>query len=163
MQTVSLEKGTLIVRKIAVNQGPVSIDVDFAAGKASGRMSMSGQDRPVAADLGGELFADSASQWSSIGCLPLAEGYSATFRNFSPADAEGKTGGGEGYRSGDGDRAGRDYSRPGRWNSLRRMAAATVRHGGSRRVAGRRQGVGGNGLGGRRADDSGVDAVGEQL
>jgi hypothetical protein len=37
----------------------------------------------VAAELGGELFADSASQWSVIGCLPLAEGYSATFRNFS--------------------------------------------------------------------------------
>ena len=83
VQTVSLEKGTLIVRKIAVKQGPMAIDVDFAAGKASGKMSMSGQDRPVAADLGGELFADSASQWSSIGCLPLAEGYSATFRNFS--------------------------------------------------------------------------------
>ena len=83
VQTVSLEKGTLIVRKVSVNQGPVSIDVDFAGGKASGKMSMSGQDRPVAADLGGELFADSASQWSSIGCLPLAEGYSATFRNFS--------------------------------------------------------------------------------
>jgi len=83
VQTVSLEKGTLIVRKVSVKQGPVAIEVDFAGGKASGKMSMSGQDRPVAAELGGELFADSASQWSSIGCLPLAEGYSATFRNFS--------------------------------------------------------------------------------
>ena len=66
-----------------MKQGPVAINVDFAGGKASGKMSMGGQDRPVAADLGGELFADSASQWVSIGCLPLAEGYSATFRNFA--------------------------------------------------------------------------------
>jgi dienelactone hydrolase len=83
VQTVWLEKGTLIVRKMTVKQGPVAMEVDFAGGKASGKMSMSGQERPVAGELGGELFADSASQWSVIGCLPLAEGYSATFRNFS--------------------------------------------------------------------------------
>ena len=83
VQTVSLEKGTLIVRKIALNQGPVAVVIDVAGGKATGKMSMNGQDRPVAAELGGELFADSASLWSVIGCLPLAEGYSATFRNFS--------------------------------------------------------------------------------
>src|ERR1035441_8674436 len=47
VQTVSLEKGTLIVRKMSVNQGPVSIVVDFAGGKATGKMSMGGQDRPV--------------------------------------------------------------------------------------------------------------------
>jgi dipeptidyl aminopeptidase/acylaminoacyl peptidase len=83
VQTLALEKGTLIVRKMSINQGPVSVVVDFAGGKASGKLSMGGQDRPVAADLGGELFADSASQWSVIGCLPLAEGYTASFRNFS--------------------------------------------------------------------------------
>jgi dipeptidyl aminopeptidase/acylaminoacyl peptidase len=83
VQTVWLEKGTLIVRKMSITQGPVAVNVDFAGGKASGKMSMGGQDRPIAADLGGELFADSASLWSAIGCLPLAEGYSAIFRNFS--------------------------------------------------------------------------------
>ena len=32
----------------------------------------------------GELFPDSAAEWSAVfGCLPLAEGYSATFRNLS--------------------------------------------------------------------------------
>jgi dipeptidyl aminopeptidase/acylaminoacyl peptidase len=83
VQTVALEKGTLIVRKINISQGQASVVVDFAGGKASGKMSIGGQDRPVAAELGGELFADSASQWTVIGCLPLADGYSATFRNFS--------------------------------------------------------------------------------
>jgi hypothetical protein len=83
-QAVTLEKGTLIVRKLNSSQGPMKVEVTFAGGKASGKISMSGQpDRPVASDVGGELFADSASQWSAIGCLPLAEGYSTTFRNFS--------------------------------------------------------------------------------
>ena len=81
-QTVWLEKGTLIVRKMSVNQGAVTVAIDFAGGKASGKLSMGGQERPVAAELGGELFADSASQWSAVACLPLAEGYSTAFRNF---------------------------------------------------------------------------------
>jgi hypothetical protein len=71
-----------VLRKRAVKQGPVSIAVDFAGGKATGNMSMNGQDRPVSVDLGGELFADAAGAQQVIGCLPLADGYSATFRNF---------------------------------------------------------------------------------
>ena len=43
---------------------------------------MNGQDRPIAADLGGALFADAAGGPQAIACLPLAENYSATFRNF---------------------------------------------------------------------------------
>jgi hypothetical protein len=33
-------------------------------------------------DLGGPLFAEAAGAKQSISCLPLAEGYSTTFRNF---------------------------------------------------------------------------------
>jgi hypothetical protein len=32
--------------------------------------------------LGGPLFADGAGSKQSVACLPLAEGYSATYRNF---------------------------------------------------------------------------------
>jgi dipeptidyl aminopeptidase/acylaminoacyl peptidase len=80
--TVNLEKGSLVLRKRTVKQGPVSISVDFAGGKATGNMSMNGQDRAVSADLGGDLFADSAGAQQVIGCLPLADGYTAAFRNF---------------------------------------------------------------------------------
>jgi hypothetical protein len=45
-------------------------------------MSMNGQDKPISTDLGGELFADAAGAHQVIACLPLAEGYSATFRNY---------------------------------------------------------------------------------
>jgi dipeptidyl aminopeptidase/acylaminoacyl peptidase len=78
----TLEKGTLVVRKRSVHQGPVAIDLDFPGSKATGKMSMGGQERPVDADLGGPLFADGAANMNVLGCLPLAEGYTTTYRNF---------------------------------------------------------------------------------
>jgi dipeptidyl aminopeptidase/acylaminoacyl peptidase len=80
--TATLEKGSLLLRKRSVRQGPVAIDLDFTGNKAAGKMSMNGQDRPIATDLGGPLFADAAGADQVIACLPLAKGYSATFRNF---------------------------------------------------------------------------------
>jgi len=80
--TATLEKTTLIVQKRSVKQGPVAIDLDFAGNKAAGKFSMNGQDRPIAADLGGPLFADAAGANQVIACLPIADGYTTTFRNF---------------------------------------------------------------------------------
>lgn len=78
----TLEKGTLIARKLNLKQGPVAMDLAFGGDKATGNMSMNGQDRPVSVDLGGPLFAEAAGSKQSISCLPLAEGYSTTYRNF---------------------------------------------------------------------------------
>jgi hypothetical protein len=80
--TATLEKASLQLQKRSVKQGPVVIDIDFAGNKATGKMSMNGQDRPIAADLGGALFADAAGAAQVLACLPLAEGYTTTFRNF---------------------------------------------------------------------------------
>jgi dipeptidyl aminopeptidase/acylaminoacyl peptidase len=78
----TLEKGTLIPSKLNLKQGPVTVDIKFSGGKADGNMNMNGQDKPVSVDLGGPLFADAAGSKQAISCLPLAEGYSATYRNF---------------------------------------------------------------------------------
>lgn len=80
--TATIEKGSLLLLKRSVKQGPVAIDLDFAGNKAAGKMTMNGEDHPIAADLGGPLFADAAGSDQVIACLPLAEGYSTTFRNF---------------------------------------------------------------------------------
>jgi dipeptidyl aminopeptidase/acylaminoacyl peptidase len=80
--TATIEKGSLLLLKRNVKQGPVTIDLDFAGNKAVGKMSTNGQDKPIAVDLGGPLFADAAGDDQVIACLPLAEGYSTTFRNF---------------------------------------------------------------------------------
>jgi dipeptidyl aminopeptidase/acylaminoacyl peptidase len=81
-QISSMEKVTLMARKLGVKQGPVSIDLSFADNKAAGNMNTNGQDRPISVDLGGPLFAEGAGAKQSLSCLPLAEGYSTTFRNF---------------------------------------------------------------------------------
>jgi len=80
--TAVLEKGSLIVQKRSVKQGPMSIQVDYKDNKATGSLNMNGQDKPIDADVGGPIFADSVGASQSIACLPLAENYSATFRNF---------------------------------------------------------------------------------
>ena len=80
--TAMLEKGTLLLRSRNVQQGPATINLDFTGNKASGTVNMTGEDKPVSVDLGGPLFADAAGSEMVIASLPLAEGYSTSFRNF---------------------------------------------------------------------------------
>jgi hypothetical protein len=77
-----IEKGSLTLTKRIVKQGPMTIDVEFKNNKASGSVDVSGKATPIAADTGGALFADGAGAYYAIASLPLAEGYTATFRNF---------------------------------------------------------------------------------
>ncbi|HUI53843.1 MAG TPA: alpha/beta fold hydrolase [Bryobacteraceae bacterium] len=86
----TIEKGTLIVRKRTAHQGPAAIDLDFAGDKVSGKMSMGGPERPVNVDLGGPLFADGPAENLAVGCLPLADGYTTTYRNFDVQKAKPK-------------------------------------------------------------------------
>jgi dipeptidyl aminopeptidase/acylaminoacyl peptidase len=60
LDTTILEKGSLTLKKRAVEGG----------------------DKPISADLDGTIFADGAGSNFVIGCLPLAAGYTTTFRNF---------------------------------------------------------------------------------
>jgi dipeptidyl aminopeptidase/acylaminoacyl peptidase len=76
------DKATLALRSRDIVQGPVTVKVAFDDARATGTLSMSGQQKPLAADLGGPLFADGPGTFLSIAALPLKEGYSTTFRNF---------------------------------------------------------------------------------
>ena len=82
VDVTTVEKGTLAPVKRTIRQGPVSIEVAFANGKATGTMAMGAEPKPVSADLGGPLFAEGTAAHVSIAALPLAEGYTATYRNF---------------------------------------------------------------------------------
>ena len=77
-----LAKDTLVVMKRTTTQGPVSIDFETKGNRATGTMKLPGQDRPIAVDLGGPLFADGAGGYFAVAALPLAEGYTTSFRNF---------------------------------------------------------------------------------
>ena len=79
----TLDKGTLIVRKRSIKQGPMAIALAFDNNKATGTMSMNGQSKPIDTDIGGVLFADGAGTHEVMAALPLAEGYQTSFRNFN--------------------------------------------------------------------------------
>ena len=78
----TLDKATLVPRKRSIKQGPAAIELTFADGKATGTVAMGGEPKPLSVDLGGELFADGVGGNEAIAALPLAEGYSTTYRNF---------------------------------------------------------------------------------
>jgi len=78
----TIQKGTLLLTHRSIKQGPMAIEIDIKGNQATGTMSMNGQDRPIAVDLGGALFADGAGAYDVVGALPLAEGYSVGFRNL---------------------------------------------------------------------------------
>jgi dipeptidyl aminopeptidase/acylaminoacyl peptidase len=77
-----IEKGSLVLTRRWIKQGPVEITIDFKDRKATGTMNVNGQEKPISVDLGGDIFADGAGAHDVMASLPLAEGYTTTFRNF---------------------------------------------------------------------------------
>jgi len=82
VETTTVEKGTLVPVRRTIRQGPVTIELAFQGGRATGTMAMGAEPRPVAVDLGGPLFADGAGADDVLARLPLAEGYATTFRTL---------------------------------------------------------------------------------
>ena len=84
-------KGSLIVLKRSITQGPMAIDYEVKDGKIVGEMKMGGQPRAISVDAGGDLFGDGAGAAETIATLPLADGYNTTFRNFDVQRQQMKT------------------------------------------------------------------------
>ena len=82
VDVTTLDKATLVPRKRSIKQGPAAIELTFADGKATGTVAMGGEPKPVSVDLGGDLFADGVGANEAIASLPLAPGFSTTYRNF---------------------------------------------------------------------------------
>jgi dipeptidyl aminopeptidase/acylaminoacyl peptidase len=82
IDTTRIDKGALTLTKRSVKQGSVTIDVEFKNNKATGSMDAGGEAKPISADTGGAIFADGAGTYNVLAMLPLAEGYTAKFRNF---------------------------------------------------------------------------------
>ena len=77
-----LEKGTLLLKKREIRQGPAEVNLEIIQTKISGSVKLNGAPALLNVDAGGVLFADGAGSNDVIAALPLAEGYSAKFRNF---------------------------------------------------------------------------------
>ena len=80
--TATIDKTSLTLLKRTLQQGPLTITLNYAGNKATGNATVNGQDHPIAVDLGGPLFADAAGAEQVIACLPLAAGYAVKVRNF---------------------------------------------------------------------------------
>ncbi|HEY9503210.1 MAG TPA: prolyl oligopeptidase family serine peptidase, partial [Pyrinomonadaceae bacterium] len=78
----TIEKGSLLLKRRWIQQGPMTIEMDVAPNQLTGKTTMNGQVTPLAVDPGGALFADGAGAFEVIASLPLAAGYSLSFRNF---------------------------------------------------------------------------------
>ena len=78
----TIEKGSLLLKRRFIKQGPMTIEMNVAPNKLTGSTTMNGQSKPIDADPGGALFADGAGTFEVIASLPLADGYSLSFRNF---------------------------------------------------------------------------------
>jgi len=78
----TIEKGSLLLKRRWIQQGPMTIEMDVAPNQLTGKTTMNGQVTPLAIDPGGALFADGAGTFEVIASLPLADGYSLSFRNF---------------------------------------------------------------------------------
>jgi len=78
----TIEKGSLLLKRRTIKQGPVTIEMNVAPNKLSGSTTMNGKETPIDADPGGALFADGAGAFEVIASLPLADGYTLSFRNF---------------------------------------------------------------------------------
>jgi dipeptidyl aminopeptidase/acylaminoacyl peptidase len=78
----TIEKGSLLLKRRWIQQGPMTIELDVAPNQLTGKTTMNGQTTPLAIDPGGALFADGAGAYEVIASLPLVDGYSLSFRNF---------------------------------------------------------------------------------
>ena len=79
--SVTLDGKSLVVVSRTAKQGPAVIELAYATDKASGTLNMGGNEQPLAVAIGGAVFADGPGASDSIAALPLAEGYTATYRN----------------------------------------------------------------------------------
>jgi dipeptidyl aminopeptidase/acylaminoacyl peptidase len=84
----TIEKGSLLLKRRWIKQGPITIEMDVTPKEVTGKTTMNGQVTPLAVDTGGALFADGAGAFEVIASLPLAEGYSLSFRNFDVQKAK---------------------------------------------------------------------------
>ena len=80
--TSTIEKGSLMLKRRMIKQGPITIEMDVTPSKVSGTTMMNGQSKPIDVETGGALFADGAGTFDVIAALPLADGYSLSYRNF---------------------------------------------------------------------------------
>src|SRR5262249_114252 len=86
----SMSQGSMMQVAPGVKAGKAAGGLEVEEGKATGEMKAGGEAKPISADLPGDLFADGAGSGEVIATLPLAEGYSTSFRNLDAQTLQAK-------------------------------------------------------------------------
>lgn len=82
IDTVWLDRETLVPVRRAVHQGAASVHLTVGADSVLGSMQTPGGERPVRASVDGDVFFEGASLQLAITTLPLAPGYATSFQTF---------------------------------------------------------------------------------
>jgi dipeptidyl aminopeptidase/acylaminoacyl peptidase len=82
VDVATIEKGSLILKRRSITQGPVVIELNFNGLKVTGTMTQNGESKPIDVNLGGIVFAGGGGAFDVLARLPLTADYSTTFRNF---------------------------------------------------------------------------------
>jgi hypothetical protein len=90
-EVATIEKRTLLLRKRTVSQGSLKLHIEYANGKATGSVDQNGQITAIDVDLGGPVFGDGPGGPQVMACLPLAPGYTASFRQVDVQKQRAKT------------------------------------------------------------------------
>jgi dipeptidyl aminopeptidase/acylaminoacyl peptidase len=80
--TYELQADSLLPIRRQVRQGPVAIDLDYAAKQVTGQMQAGPQKMPIDVALEAPVFGDGAALETVAAALPLGEGYSTALRTF---------------------------------------------------------------------------------
>jgi hypothetical protein len=75
-----LDKNTLALKKRSVQQGGIMIEFLVKGGKIVGAANVRGQETQLNVDIGGDVFSDGAGANQTVAVLPLAVGYTTSFR-----------------------------------------------------------------------------------
>ncbi len=67
-----------------INQGPMTMSIDYSDDKVEGVMNMNGKETPMEAALDAPLFADGGGMDVAISNLDLAPGFESVIRTFDP-------------------------------------------------------------------------------
>ncbi len=86
-----VSKKTLMPVKRTAKQGGGTVEMTYTASKVTGSMNMGGQNMAIDKPLDGALFADGGGASLMLATLPLADGYTTSFRNFDLASQGIKT------------------------------------------------------------------------
>ena len=78
-----VERKTLLSRSRTYRDPTTSVDLSYAGRMVKGTVTNKGETRAVNLDMGGLPFANGPSGQDAVAALPLAQGYSSEFPNFS--------------------------------------------------------------------------------